>query len=289
MSRPIHFAFSYDEEAGCRGVPHCSGSSGACAPRRWARLSASRAVCRRSELTRARRPPASRSMARPAIRRAPIRVSTPFMPCCGDGRGDEGSRDSAERPFDQTFEPPYSTLQIGTIVGGRASTSSLISALGNGSPRRARRLAHGSTGTCQGSCRGAGEGRFSHGLGDLQHLPRAVACCRRAACPADGGTDGSATLAAVSYGTEAGLYQAAGIDAIICGPGDIARAHRADEFIRVDELVACQAMIERLAETLPRAERDFDGFSGSIPIAREGASSREAFARDLPGSAFRHG
>jgi acetylornithine deacetylase len=61
---------------------------------------------------------------------------------------------------------------------------------------------------------------------------------------------GVETLAAVSYGTEAGLYQAAGIDAIICGPGDIARAHRADEFIRMDELTACQAMIETLAETL---------------------------------------
>jgi len=64
------------------------------------------------------------------------------------------------------------------------------------------------------------------------------------------GLTGVETLAAVSYGTEAGLYQAAGIDAIICGPGDIARAHRANEFIRVDELAACQAMIERLAETL---------------------------------------
>ena len=61
---------------------------------------------------------------------------------------------------------------------------------------------------------------------------------------------GMPTFAAVSYGTEAGLYQAAGIDAIICGPGDIARAHRADEFIRISELIACEEMILRLAETL---------------------------------------
>ncbi|NEJ11307.1 acetylornithine deacetylase, partial [Rhizobium leguminosarum] len=64
------------------------------------------------------------------------------------------------------------------------------------------------------------------------------------------GLTGASTLAAVSYGTEAGLYQAAGIDAIICGPGDIASAHRADEFIRLDELIACEEMILRLAETL---------------------------------------
>ena len=47
---------------------------------------------------------------------------------------------------------------------------------------------------------------------------------------------GDVPLAAVSYGTEAGLYQAAGIDAIICGPGDIGRAHKPDEFILTSEL-----------------------------------------------------
>ena len=53
-------------------------------------------------------------------------------------------------------------------------------------------------------------------------------------------------LAAVSYGTEAGLYQAAGLDAIICGPGDIDRAHKPDEYIFTSELAACQRLIEAL-------------------------------------------
>jgi acetylornithine deacetylase len=57
---------------------------------------------------------------------------------------------------------------------------------------------------------------------------------------------GKELLDAVSYGCEAGLYQAAGIDAIICGPGDIDRAHKADEYILIDELQACQSMIEKL-------------------------------------------
>ncbi|MER8847051.1 M20/M25/M40 family metallo-hydrolase, partial [Mesorhizobium australicum] len=57
---------------------------------------------------------------------------------------------------------------------------------------------------------------------------------------------GEAALAAVSYGTEAGLYQAAGLDAIICGPGDIGRAHKPDEYILASELTACQRMIEAL-------------------------------------------
>ena len=58
---------------------------------------------------------------------------------------------------------------------------------------------------------------------------------------------GQEPLAAVSYGTEAGLYQQAGIDAIICGPGDIGRAHRPNEYIEIGELAACQKMIEDLA------------------------------------------
>ncbi|ESY88231.1 hypothetical protein X741_31675 [Mesorhizobium sp. LNHC229A00] len=57
---------------------------------------------------------------------------------------------------------------------------------------------------------------------------------------------GEVPLAAVSYGTEAGLYQAAGFDAIICGPGDIGRAHKPDEYILASELAACQRLIETL-------------------------------------------
>ncbi len=57
---------------------------------------------------------------------------------------------------------------------------------------------------------------------------------------------GETPLRAVSYGTEAGLYQAAGIDALICGPGDIGRAHKPDEFILESELAACQRFLEAL-------------------------------------------
>ena len=57
---------------------------------------------------------------------------------------------------------------------------------------------------------------------------------------------GARSQDAVSYGTEAGLYEAAGIPSIICGPGDIARAHKADEFIRLSELDDCVHMIRNL-------------------------------------------
>jgi acetylornithine deacetylase len=53
----------------------------------------------------------------------------------------------------------------------------------------------------------------------------------------------------VSYGTEAGQFQEAGYSAVICGPGDIAQAHQANEYLELSEFQAGQAFMERLLET----------------------------------------
>ena len=52
----------------------------------------------------------------------------------------------------------------------------------------------------------------------------------------------------VSYGTEAGQFQDAGYSAVVCGPGDIAQAHQADEYLEVSEFQAGQRFMERLLE-----------------------------------------
>jgi acetylornithine deacetylase len=54
----------------------------------------------------------------------------------------------------------------------------------------------------------------------------------------------------VSYGTEAGLYQSAGIATIVCGPGHIAQAHQPEEWIAVSEIEACLDVLHRLGGTL---------------------------------------
>jgi acetylornithine deacetylase len=48
---------------------------------------------------------------------------------------------------------------------------------------------------------------------------------------------------AVAFGTEAGLFQAAGVATVICGPGAIAQAHRPDEFVTLDQLASAKAFI----------------------------------------------
>jgi acetylornithine deacetylase len=61
---------------------------------------------------------------------------------------------------------------------------------------------------------------------------------------------------AVSFATEGGTFQAAGISTVVCGPGSIDQAHRPDEFIAVSELEACVVALRGL---LPLLARDGTG------------------------------
>lgn len=63
---------------------------------------------------------------------------------------------------------------------------------------------------------------------------------------------GSNSLGFVSYGTEAGFYQRAGIPAIVCGPGDIAQAHQPEEWIAESQIEACCTFLGRLIESQGR-------------------------------------
>lgn len=63
---------------------------------------------------------------------------------------------------------------------------------------------------------------------------------------------GANTTTAVSFATEAGLFQQAGIPAIVCGPGSIAVAHKPDEYITREELAAGQAFLDRLLDWASR-------------------------------------
>jgi acetylornithine deacetylase len=51
----------------------------------------------------------------------------------------------------------------------------------------------------------------------------------------------------VAFATEAGRFQAAGIATVVCGPGSIDQAHQPDEYITLDELAAGEAFLRRLA------------------------------------------
>lgn len=52
----------------------------------------------------------------------------------------------------------------------------------------------------------------------------------------------------VAYAAEAGQFANGGFESVICGPGDIAQAHRANEFISIDQLEKGVALIRRVIE-----------------------------------------
>ncbi len=59
---------------------------------------------------------------------------------------------------------------------------------------------------------------------------------------------GNDRVQTVSYAAEAGQFSEAGFQAIICGPGSIDQAHRADEYISKDQLMQGVQMIEKIVE-----------------------------------------
>ena len=61
---------------------------------------------------------------------------------------------------------------------------------------------------------------------------------------------GANTADVVPFGTEAGIFQQYGMSAVVCGPGSIDQAHKPDEYVSVDQLQQCVDMLGRLGERL---------------------------------------
>jgi len=245
--RPIHLAFSYDEEAGCRGVPHLIAAlPSLCALPSAAVIgepSGLRPILAHKGKAAARAEIRGRSghSSRPDLGLNAIHAMGKVI-----AAADKAAMALQSGPLDPVFAPAYSTIQIGTIRGGEALN--IIPGC-CAIEIEARAIAGVSPAALLEPVREAlealrGDG-FETGWQTIASYP---ALSLPAAAPIAGmlaAITGEA-LAAVSYGTEAGLYQGAGIDAIICGPGDIARAHKPDEYITGAELAACVAMLERL-------------------------------------------
>jgi acetylornithine deacetylase len=60
---------------------------------------------------------------------------------------------------------------------------------------------------------------------------------------------GQSRTTLVGFGTEAGLFQRAGIPTVVCGPGSIDQAHQADEYVSLAQLAACEDFLAALRAT----------------------------------------
>ncbi len=154
------------------------------------------------------------------------------------------------------FRPPYTTISVGTIKGGSAV---------NIIPRSC---------TFGWECRPLPDldpeeiiTRFT-AFAEREVLPRmravypqaGIETSVRARSPGLAPEEGSPaetlvmklaqcnSAEAVSYNTEAGLFQLADIPTVVCGPGSIDQAHKPDEFIELSQLAECDRFMMRLAE-----------------------------------------
>ena len=154
------------------------------------------------------------------------------------------------------FDPPYTTVQSSTIEGGTALNILARHCLFQWEFRYL-------PGTSQDEILDAFN---AHATNEV--LPRLKAIAPeadivtkpRAHVPALVATDGCPAEAlaklltgrnhaeAVAYGTEAGLFQEAGIPSVVCGPGNIQQAHKPNEFIEISQVAACEQFIRKLID-----------------------------------------
>lgn len=162
-------------------------------------------------------------------------------------------------PFDDRFTPPHSTCQAGVLHAGAAVNiipdSAEIQfearAIPGIDPRSlSRSIIERIEALNAASC--ASGRHLAASWRETSSYPALPPCEDRGFVELTEKLSGRPAVPAVSYGTEAGLYHQAGIPSIICGPGDIARAHGPDEFILQSELQDCLGMMRGLGAELCR-------------------------------------
>lgn len=264
LSRPLWFAFTHDEEVGCLGA------------RALVDLLADRPV-----------------LPRLAIIGEPtqMRIIDGHKGCCEvttrfTGRAGHGSRPDlgvnavayavryaarlielaealkARAPADSRFAPPWTTVNLGRLGGGHVHNVIPSEATLDWEMRPVQdsdaAFVHAAldalvTNDLLPEMRATDPAAdiVTDIIGDVAGLHPEPGNPAQALIAALTGQNG-AELAAFS--TEAGLFQALGVSAAVCGPGSIAQAHKPDEYIEVGQLAACCDLLMGIAETLKTAE-----------------------------------
>ena len=169
----------------------------------------------------------------------------------------EANSQKAPTGMDALFEPSWSTAHVGTIHGGTAQN---ITA---GECRFGLdfRVVPGDDGALLEQAYRTEVCRIEKAMQRVCPDTRIEIENRSAVPPLRPETNGAAeTLAraltgdngthVVSYATEAGQFQDAGYSACVCGPGDIAQAHQADEFISIAQMIEGQEFMNMLLQRM---------------------------------------
>jgi acetylornithine deacetylase len=248
LRRPIHLAFSYDEEVGCRGAPRLIDAMLAQLPPLDAVIvgepTGMRVVSAHKGITVLRTVVTGHEAHSSQTHRGVSAVMTA-------GRLIAHLDDLARHrvvagPFAPTVEPPHTTIHVGTVHGGtavniisrecrfewdiRAIAEDPPEPIVEGFRRHCAERVEPELRRIAPSC-----GVITELLVEAPPLAHEAAnpalelACRLA------GVD---TTASVPFAAEAGLFQRAGLPSVICGPGSIDQAHQPDEYITLEQVQA---------------------------------------------------
>jgi acetylornithine deacetylase len=260
LHTPIHLAFSYDEEIGCVGVRRLLDllKEAPVKPR----------LCIVGEPTLMQAVTAHKGKlgfrvtahgleAHSSL--APIGVNAIYMAADLIGAIRAIQADIAEHGIhDGDYEVAYTTLHVGKMQGGevmnivpnRASFDFEIRYLPEENQHAIVTRIQAAAETIAAGYRGVfDKARFD--FAELQSYPAMNTPVDSEAVKFVHALTGGNSTGKITFGTEGGLFQQAlGTPAVVCGPGNIAVAHKPDEHVSEAQLAQCDRMLERLVEKL---------------------------------------
>ena len=168
----------------------------------------------------------------------------------------EARRLAKEGLFEEGFDPPHTTIHVGTIRGGTILniipercefTMEWRTIPGDDAARHVERMKQFVADAIEPAMR-AVSAKAGFDFEVLTTMPGLSLDPSHALTDIVKQLTGSNSAGKVSSGTEGGFYQGAGIATIICGPGHIAQAHQPDEWVAQEQLDICDAFIRRLVD-----------------------------------------
>jgi len=255
LEKPVHLVFSYDEEITCLGVLDAIAQFGVSLPRPRAVIVGEPTGLEVADAHK------SASIYTTAVHGFEAHSSKPAL-------GANAVMSAAElvseinRIGDDLFEagdpsgrfdPPYSTVSVGTISGGTARNILAKECRFNWEIRGLPGLDIAAIeARFAAFCRSVETHRLNR-FGPYGHIETLADLYVPGLAP-DPGSEAERiavraaarnTTIAVPYGTEAGRFQKAGLSVVVCGPGSIDQAHQPDEYISLEQLAAGEAFMRR--------------------------------------------
>ena len=165
-------------------------------------------------------------------------------------------------PFDKDFAVPFTTANTGTISGGLSVNTvpdrcqfdfEFRTIPGVLAPDVIGSLRRYITGDLRDRIK-AENPRADIVLETLAEVPGFDTAASAEIAQMAQALTGSRGTDKVAYCTEAGLFQKAGMTAVICGPGSLQQAHRPDEYVELSQISQCEQFMKKLAMHLTVTE-----------------------------------